>query len=150
MQSSQLERKMQSLLCRAGLGLALAGIVFGFTDATAADYPTKPVTIIVPQAPGGTNDIVARHVAQKLSEQLGQQFVVDNRPGAGGNIGTQAAKARNDGYTLLMTISSTQAINPALYKKIPFDPIKDFDPIAPVAKVPNVLVAHPSFSANSE
>lgn len=148
-QSSQLERKMQSILCRAGLGLALAGLVFGSNFAIAAEYPTKPITIIVPQAPGGTNDIVARHVAQKLSEQLGQQFIVDNRPGAGGNIGTQAAKARNDGYTLLMTISSTQAINPALYKKIPFDPIKDFDPIAPIAKVPNVLVAHPSFPANS-
>jgi len=141
---------MQAILRRASLAVASSALVFSFVGASAADYPTKPVTIIVPQAPGGTNDIVARHVAQKLSETLGKQFIVDNRPGAGGNIGTQAAaRAPNDGYTLLMTISSSQAINPALYKKIPFDPVKDFDPIAPIAKVPNVLVANPSFPANS-
>jgi tripartite-type tricarboxylate transporter receptor subunit TctC len=141
---------MQSTLRRAHLAVASA-LVLSFGSAAAADdYPTKPVTIIVPQAPGGTNDIVARHVAQKLSESLGKQFIVDNRAGAGGNIGTQAAaRAPNDGYTLLMTISSTQAINPALYKKLPFDPVKDFVPIAPVAKVPNVLVANPSFPANN-
>ena len=140
---------MPSILRRAHLAIASA-LVLSFGSALAADYPTKPVTIIVPQAPGGTNDIVARHVAQALSESLGKQFIVDNRPGAGGNIGTQAAaRAPNDGYTLLMTISSSQAINPALYKKIPFDPVKDFVPIAPVAKVPNVLVANPSFPANN-
>jgi len=140
---------MQPILRRAHLGIA-AALILSLGSAVAADYPTKPVTIIVPQAPGGTNDIVARHVAQKLSESLGQQFIVDNRAGAGGNIGTQAAaRAPNDGYTLLMTISSSQAINPALYKKIPFDPVKDFVPIAPVAKVPNVLVANPSFPANN-
>ncbi|PMY01028.1 tripartite tricarboxylate transporter substrate-binding protein, partial [Pseudomonas sp. GW460-13] len=78
------------------------------------------------------------------------QVVVENRPGAGGNIGTQAAaRATPDGYTLLMTISSTQAINPSLYRSIPFDPVKDFEPIAPVASVPNVLVANPAFPAKS-
>ncbi len=106
--------------------------------------------MIVPQAPGGTNDIVARLVAATLSQRLGQQVVVENRPGAGGNIGTQAAaRATPDGYMLLMTISSTQAINPSLYRSIPFDPVKDFEPIAPVASVPNVLVANPAFPAKS-
>jgi tripartite-type tricarboxylate transporter receptor subunit TctC len=89
-------------------------------------------------------------VAADLSQRLGQQVVVENRPGAGGNIGTQAAaRATADGYTLMMTISSTQAINPSLYRQIPFDPIKDFEPIAPVATVPNVLVVNPAFPAKS-
>ncbi|MHA7685808.1 tripartite tricarboxylate transporter substrate binding protein [Cupriavidus sp. PET2-C1] len=116
----------------------------------AQDYPTKPVSIVVPQAPGGTNDIVGRLIAAELSQRLGQQFIVENRPGAGGNVGTQfAARSAADGYTLLLTISSTQAINPAVYKRIPFDPVKDFDPIALIGSVPNVLVANPSFPAHS-
>lgn len=118
--------------------------------AHADTYPSKPITIVVPQAPGGTNDTVARILAQKLGVLSGQRVIVDNRPGAGGNIGTDfAARAPKDGYTLLLTISSTQAINPALYKKIPFDPIKDFAPIAPVGIVPNVLVVNPSFPAKT-
>jgi tripartite-type tricarboxylate transporter receptor subunit TctC len=118
--------------------------------AFANVYPSRPITIIVPQAPGGTNDTVGRILAQKLSELSGQRFVVENRPGAGGNIGTDfAARAPKDGYTLLLTISSTQAINPALYKKVPFDPVKDFEPIAPIGIVPNVLVANPSFPAKT-
>lgn len=116
--------------------------------ARAQAWPTKPVSIVVPQAPGGTNDALGRILAQKLTERLGQTFVVDNRAGAGGNIGTAAtAKAPRDGHTLLLTISSTQAINPALYKSTGFDPVKDFDPIAPVGVVPNVLVVNPSFPA---
>lgn len=118
--------------------------------AHADSYPAKPITIVVPQAPGGTNDTVARILAQKLGVLSGQRVIVDNRPGAGGNIGTDfAARATKDGYTLLLTISSTQAINPALYKKIPFDPVKDFAPIAPVGIVPNVLVVNPSFPAKT-
>ena len=118
--------------------------------AFAADYPTKPITMIVPQATGGTNDVVARIVAQKLGETIGGSVVVDNRPGAGGNIGTvAAARAAKDGYTVLMTISSSQAINPALYKAPGFDPVKDFAPIALVGAVPNVLVVHPSFPAKN-
>lgn len=118
--------------------------------AHADTYPSKPITIVVPQAPGGTNDTVARILAQKLGVLSGQRVIVDNRPGAGGNIGTDfAARAPKDGYTLLLTISSTQAINPALYKKIPFDPVKDFAPIAPVGIVPNVLVVNPSFPAKT-
>lgn len=109
-------------------------------------YPSKPVTVIVPQAPGGANDAIARIVAQKLSEALGQQFIVDNRPGAGGNIGTAAsAKGKPDGYTLLLTVNSAHVINPALYKTTGFDPVKDFEPISPVATAGYVLVAHPSF-----
>ena len=107
-------------------GAALA-LLAACGAAHAADYPTKPVTMIVPQATGGTNDVVARIVAQKLGEALGGSVVVDNRPGAGGNIGTvAAARAAKDGYTLLMTISSAQAINPSLYKAPGFDPVKDF------------------------
>lgn len=119
-------------------------------NAFADTYPSKPVTIVVPQAPGGTNDTVGRILAQKLSELSNQRVIVDNRPGAGGNIGTDfAARAPKDGYTLLLTISSTQAINPALYKKVPFDPVKDFEPIAPVGVVPNVLVVNASFPARN-
>jgi tripartite-type tricarboxylate transporter receptor subunit TctC len=120
------------------------------STAWAQAYPSKSVTMLVPQAPGGTNDAVARILGQKLSERMGQPVVVDNRPGAGGNIGTVlAAQAPKDGYTLLLTISSTQAINPWLYKKTGFDPVKDFTPVAPVGVVPNVLVVHPSFPAKN-
>jgi tripartite-type tricarboxylate transporter receptor subunit TctC len=118
--------------------------------ATAQAFPARPITMIVPQAPGGTNDIVGRVVSQKLAEILQATVVVDNRPGAGGNIGTQlAAKAPKDGYTLLMTISSSQAINPALYKNPGFDPVKDFRPITLIGAVPNVLLVHPSFPARN-
>lgn len=118
--------------------------------AQAADYPAKPITLIVPQNAGGTNDIVARIVGQRLGEALGGTVVVENRVGAGGNIGTQAAaKAAKDGHTLLMTISSSQAINPAVYKAPGFDPVKDFSPIALVGAVPNVLVVNPTFPAKS-
>lgn len=113
--------------------------------ALAQGYPAKPVTIVVPFAPGGTTDILARIVGQGLSGELGQPFIVDNRAGAGGNIGASlAAKAPADGYTLFMGTVGTHAINQALYKKMPFDPVKDFAPISRVATVPNLLVAHPS------
>ena len=96
--------------------------------AAQSSYPNRPVVMVVPQAAGGTNDIVGRLVSQKLGEKLGVSTVVENRAGAGGNIGTQAvAKAAKDGYTLLMTISSSQAINPALFKNPGFDPVKDFN-----------------------
>jgi len=136
---------------RALTGLAAGLALFAAVGPARADtYPSKPIQMVVPQAPGGTNDIVARLVAADLSQRLGQQVVVENRPGAGGNIGTQyAARATPDGYTLLMTISSTQAINPSLYRQVPFDPIKDFEPIAPVATVPNVLVVNPAFPAKN-
>lgn len=120
------------------------------TQVGAQDYPTKSVTIVVPQAAGGTNDIMARMLAHELTQRMGKSFIVDNRPGAGGNIGTQyAARSAPDGYTLLLTISSTQAINPAVYKQVPFDPIKDFEPVGLIGSVPNVLVANPAFPAGS-
>jgi tripartite-type tricarboxylate transporter receptor subunit TctC len=130
--------------------LAAALFALPWSLALAADYPGKPITVIVPQAAGGTNDIVGRLVAQKLGEVLPGTVVVENRPGAGGNIGTvAAAKAPKDGHTLLMTISSAQAINPAVYKNPGFDPVKDFTPLALVGSVPNVLVVNPSFPAKT-
>ena len=122
--------------------LALAS----FSTLAQDKYPSKPVTVIVPQAPGGANDAIARIVAQKLTEALGQQFIVDNKPGAGGNIGTAAAaKVKADGYTLMLTVNSAHVINPSLYKNTGFDPIKDFEPISPVATAGYVLVANNAF-----
>jgi tripartite-type tricarboxylate transporter receptor subunit TctC len=130
--------------------IALAGAVtLAFVGSAFAQdkYPNKPVTIIVPQAPGGANDTIARIVAQKLTEATGQQFLVDNKPGAGGNIGTaNAAKAKNDGYTLMLTVNSAHVINPSLYKTVGFDPVKDFEPITPVATAGYVLVANNNFA----
>jgi tripartite-type tricarboxylate transporter receptor subunit TctC len=125
----------------------LAALAAATGNALAQDkYPSKTVTVIVPQAPGGANDAIARIVAQKLTEALGQQFIVDNKPGAGGNIGTAAAaKAKNDGYTLMLTVNSAHVINPSLYKSTGFDPIKDFEPITPVATAGYVLVANNAF-----
>lgn len=118
--------------------------------AAQGGYPSRAVTLVVPQAAGGTNDIVGRLVGQKLGEVMNASVVVDNRPGAGGNIGTQlVAKAPKDGHTLLMTISSSQAINPALYKNPGFDPVKDFRPVGLIGSVPNVLLVNPSFPAKS-
>ncbi|WP_404300299.1 Bug family tripartite tricarboxylate transporter substrate binding protein [Alicycliphilus denitrificans] len=127
----------------ASLAVAAAGALP--LGAAAQNYPTKPVTIIVPFSAGGTTDILARIVGQGLTAELGQPVVVDNKPGAGGNIGgSLAAKAAPDGYTLFMGTVGTHAINQALYKKMPFDPVKDFAPLSRVATVPNLLVAHPS------
>jgi tripartite-type tricarboxylate transporter receptor subunit TctC len=118
--------------------------------AIAQDYPNRPVTIIVPQAVGGANDILGRILADQLARALGQQFIVENRVGAGGNIGTgAAAKAPRDGYTLLFTISAAHAVNPTLYKQVPFDPVKDFDPVMLVGTVPFLLVVNPSVPATS-
>jgi tripartite-type tricarboxylate transporter receptor subunit TctC len=130
--------------------LALTALALACIGAHAQTYPSKPVTLIVPFAAGGANDTVARPYAQKMSQNLGQQFVVDNRPGAGGNIGAQlAAKAPKDGYTLMLTLGTTLTANPWLYKKVPFDSIKDFEPITPIATAPYVLVVNPSFPAKS-
>ena len=131
----------------AAIALLAPAIALAAGAAFAQDkYPAKPVTVIVPQAPGGANDAIARIVAQKLTEALGQQFIVDNKPGAGGNIGTvAAAKGKNDGYTLLLTVNSAHVINPTLYKSTGFDPVKDFEPISPVATAGYVLVANNAF-----
>ncbi|WP_350296985.1 tripartite tricarboxylate transporter substrate binding protein [Limnohabitans sp. Rim8] len=135
------------------IATALSALVIALTSTTLSaqdKYPLRPVTLIVPQAPGGANDAIARVLAQKLSDQTGQSFVVENRVGAGGNVGTAlASKAKPDGYTLLVTADSAQVINPALYAKTGFDPVKDFEPVAPLAKAGYVLVANPSFAGNT-
>jgi tripartite-type tricarboxylate transporter receptor subunit TctC len=120
------------------------------SGAFAQGYPNKPVRIIVPFAPGGTTDIVTRIVAQKLTEAWGQSVIVENRSGAGGNIGGEAvANATPDGYTLLMTSGSIVTANQYIYKKMPFDPAKDLMPITNVASGPQVVVVHPDFEAKN-
>jgi tripartite-type tricarboxylate transporter receptor subunit TctC len=127
-------------------GCAIAANVGGQTP----DYPTKPIRLVVPFPPGGATDLIARAVAQKLGETWGQSVVVDNRPGAGGNIGTElVARSAPDGYTLEMGTVGTHAINASLYSKIPYDHVKDFAPVILVAGVPNVLVVNPAVPANS-
>jgi tripartite-type tricarboxylate transporter receptor subunit TctC len=125
----------------------LVGSVFAPTSAlsqTSATYPTKPIRLIVPYPAGGPLDLVARSLADKLREPLGQTVVVENKPGAGGNIGADlVAKAAPDGYTLLLGAVATHAINPYLYAKIPYDPNRDFTAITRLAVVPNVLVMNP-------
>jgi len=117
--------------------------------AFAQDWPNRPVRFIVPYAPGGGVDIVARLIAPKLSQSLGEAFVIDNRGGAGGNIGTAlGAKAEPDGYTIVMAAAAF-AINASLYRKLPFDPEKDFVPVSLIAGTPNILAVHPSVPAKS-
>ena len=113
-------------------------------------YPTRPIRMIVPFAPGGTSDIVARILAPKLSDALGQPIVVDNRAGASGNIGMEAsAKAAPDGYTILLGNIGTIAINPAIFRNLSVNPVKDLIPVALIADVPNLLIANPSVRANN-
>jgi tripartite-type tricarboxylate transporter receptor subunit TctC len=126
------------------LAIALAGTVH------AQGYPSQPIKMVVPFTAGGTTDILARTVGQKLSESLRQPVIVENRPGAGGNIGADVvAKAKPDGYTILMGTIGTQAINASLYSKMPYDAARDFAPITLVAIVPNVLIVHPSVPAKN-
>lgn len=131
----------QKTFIKISLSVVLAGITF---CALAQSYPNKSINLVVPQTAGGTNDIVARLIAPALGEALGTSIIVDNRPGAGGNIGTQSvARAAKDGYTLLLTINSAQAINPALYKNPGFDPVNDFVPLYYIGATPYVLVTPP-------
>lgn len=126
--------------------------VFGLMSAPALcqTYPAKPIRFVVPFAPAGLADMLGRSIGQRLSEAWGQQVVVENRSGAGGNIGLEyVAKAAADGYTLALGNLGTLAINPSLYQKIPFDPVKDFAPIALVAGAPMLLVVHPSVPVRS-
>ncbi len=132
---------------------AIAGLVtvgLSGLDAGAQSYPTKPLRLIVPQGAGGGSDIGARVIAQKLSEAIGQQVVVENRPGAGGIIGVDAAaKSAPDGYTLLLGSNTTMAANVSLYSKLPFDPVKDFTPLATAAAAHFSFVVHPSVPVNN-
>lgn len=131
--------------------LSAACMLLAASAATAAEpqYPARPVRMIVPFAPGGPTDTIARVIAQKLTEHLGQQVVVDNRAGAGGNIGMGlAANAAADGYTILV-VSSSFVVNPSLYNKIPYDPYKSFIAVSNVAASPNVFVVHPSLPSKT-
>jgi tripartite-type tricarboxylate transporter receptor subunit TctC len=128
--------KIRSILAAAALGFAAA------SPTQAADFPERPVRMVVPFAAGGSTDVVARIVAQEMSKTLGQQVVVENRAGAGGALGSEAvAKAQPDGYTILAATVSTHAINPSLYKQMSFDTVKDFAGVTHLVNVPNVLVA---------
>ena len=131
--------------------VATAVAVIGSSSVFAQAYPAKPIKLVVPFPPGGTTDILARAVGGELSKAWGQQVVIDNRPGAGGNIGSEVvAKSPPDGYTLLMGTVGTHAINQSLYSKLPYDPVKDFAPVTLVASVPNVLVVNAAFAEKNK
>ena len=129
------------------LGIGVATMHVG---AMAQAYPSKPIRMVVPFTPGGTTDILGRSIGQKIAEAFGQQVIIDNRPGAGGSIGAESvAKSAADGYTLMMGHIGTLAVNPSLYPKLGYDPIKGFAPVAWVARVPNVLVVSNAVPAKS-
>ncbi|MPZ46965.1 MAG: hypothetical protein GEV05_27090 [Betaproteobacteria bacterium] len=146
-----MNRFLVQVLGAAVVGMPLLVSGPGTVSAGAVDdYPSRPLRAIVPNAPGGGSDISARIVASALSEALGQQVVVDNRPGAGGTLGTSiAARAQPDGYTVLMGNISTHGINVAVLKNLPYDPVKDFAPVSMLGTTPNVLVVHPSVPART-
>jgi tripartite-type tricarboxylate transporter receptor subunit TctC len=130
------------------IAIGLIGLVLAFSASAQDKYPSRPVRLIVPFAPGGGADISARTIAAKLTERYAQQVVVENRPGAGGNVGTELAwRAPPDGYTLLL-VSSSYGANPALYK-LPFDPVNGFEPITLVSEQPFILAVHPSLPARN-
>ncbi|HEV3008422.1 MAG TPA: tripartite tricarboxylate transporter substrate binding protein [Burkholderiales bacterium] len=128
----------------------LVALLLALGSASAGAFPDKPVRFVIGFTPGGPSDILARAVGQKLAERWGQQVVIENRPGAGGNLAAEAvAKSPADGYTWLLGNNSILATNQSLYRKLPYDPVKDFAPVALVAVQPNILVVHPEVKANS-
>lgn len=128
----------------------LALLVGIASNAWAQSWPVKPVRVVVPFAPGGTVDVLTRFLGERLSTALGQPVLVDNRPGAGGNLGTEAVvRAPADGYTLLLSGSPTHAVNPHLYKNLSYDPLRDTTPIALIGTAPNLLVVNPALPVNS-
>jgi tripartite-type tricarboxylate transporter receptor subunit TctC len=132
------------------LGVLAAGLLATSGPAAAQAYPTRPITLVVPFAPGGSASTAARSVADKMSETLGQQIVIDNRGGAGGTVATRsAAKAAPDGYTILVVTSATVGTSPSLFQNLNYDPRKDFAPIGLIAGTPNLIVVHPSFPART-
>ena len=139
-----MKASMQVIFRSALCALLLIGVA-GRGSAQPADWPSRPVKIIVPFAAGGTVDIVSRYLAERLGALLGQPLIIDNRPGAGGNMGTEmVVRAPADGYTLLMGGSPTHSVNPHLYKSLSYDPITDTTPIALIATAPNLLVVNPA------
>jgi tripartite-type tricarboxylate transporter receptor subunit TctC len=140
---------MRNLYLSVALG---ASILFGGLNSitVAQTYPSKPIKIIVPSAPGDGSDLIARAIAQKVSEAWGQSIVIDNKPGAGGVVGTDAAaKSANDGTTFIMGNAGSHAINQALYKKLPYDVTRDFVAVSLIASAPNVFAVHPSIPAKT-
>ncbi len=147
---ANLEEKMDRIFNGVTALLTTLALVAISMPADAQTFPTRPVRIVVPFTPGGANDVIARVVAQRLTEPLGQQVLVDNRGGAGGAIGAElVARSPADGYTLLLANPGPNAINPMLQPKTPYDPIKDFSMITLMAVSPQVLVAHPSMPVRS-
>jgi tripartite-type tricarboxylate transporter receptor subunit TctC len=142
---------MKSIFRRHWLQVALAGTALAFAgSALAQNYPSKPIRLVVPFTPGGVTDTSGRLIAEQLSKRLGQQVVVDNKPGASGNIGTnQVAAAEPDGYTLLLGFDGTMVINPHVFPKTGFDTLKDFAPIGKIGDAVLILVAHPSSPAKT-
>ena len=132
------------------LSLAVAALCAAAGEAPAQQYPSRPIRFIVPFAPGGGADVIARSVSDRLAQQLGQPVLVENKPGAGATVGADfVAKSAPDGYTLLYGTPGPQIINPYLMKKLPYDPVNDFAPISRLAVVPNLLVVHPSVPART-
>ena len=143
-------RHSLTFLASLAISLGSAGLLLSAPSAWAQSFPNKPIRLVCPFPPGGAVDIASRAIAQELTKNLGQPVTVDNKPGAGGNIGgAEVARSSPDGYTLFMTTSGIQAINPALYSKMPFDPNKDLTPVSALVSLNNVLVLHPSVKANS-
>ena len=143
---------MQQLKCWLFGAVSIsANALMSMPVALAADggYPQRPIRFVIPQSPGGASDTVGRVVAQRLSENFGQQFVIDNRPGATGNVGAELVKnAPADGYTMLLTAANL-VTSPGLYQRVPFDPVKDFAPVSQLAQSPNAFIVHPSFAART-
>jgi tripartite-type tricarboxylate transporter receptor subunit TctC len=130
--------------------LAIAAAVMLVAPHVAAQYPAKPIRVVVPFAPGGPSDLLARTVGQKLTESWGQQVIIDNRPGANGIVGCElVAKSAPDGYTLVMGTPGTHGINASLFPRLPYDTVRDFAPITRLGLAPYLLVAHPSLPARS-
>src|SRR5690554_3779260 len=139
---------MAKVLRKTLLSAAMIGMAALANPAAASNYPSQPIRLIVPFAPGGSTDIVARIVGQRMGEELGQTVIIENKGGAGGAIGAaEAARAKPDGYTLSVATVSTMAVNPACRKDLSYDPLKDFVPVTNFANVPNVIVVNPKFPA---